>query len=142
MARASGSYPEGHWFKSNYRYHSLWPVGQAVKTPPFHGGNTSSILVRVTTRKFSSAGRASALQAEGHRFEPCNFHQINHLIYSGGFLFAFGAAQAITNRQQGRRFEPCNFHHKRLHKMWSLFIFSLNCSSNYQPAAGSQVRAL
>ena len=25
-------------------------------------------------RKFSSAGRASALQAEGHRFEPCNFH--------------------------------------------------------------------
>ena len=27
-----------------------WPVGQAVKTPPFHGGNTSSILVRVTMR--------------------------------------------------------------------------------------------
>ena len=27
----------------------LRPVGQAVKTPPFHGGNTSSILVRVTT---------------------------------------------------------------------------------------------
>jgi hypothetical protein len=26
----------------------MWPVGQAVKTPPFHGGNTSSILVRVT----------------------------------------------------------------------------------------------
>ena len=24
--------------------------------------------------KFSSAGRASALQAEGHTFEPCNFH--------------------------------------------------------------------
>ena len=24
------------------------PGGQAVKTPPFHGGNTSSILVRVT----------------------------------------------------------------------------------------------
>ena len=24
--------------------------------------------------KFSSAGRASALQAEGHRFEPYNFH--------------------------------------------------------------------
>ena len=27
-----------------------WPVGQAVKTPPFHGGNTSSILVRVTNK--------------------------------------------------------------------------------------------
>ena len=27
------------------------PVGQAAKTPPFHGGNTSSILVRVTKMK-------------------------------------------------------------------------------------------
>ena len=25
-------------------------------------------------RKVSSVGRASALQAEGHRFEPCTFH--------------------------------------------------------------------
>ena len=24
-----------------------WPVGQAVKTPPFHGGNTGSNPVRV-----------------------------------------------------------------------------------------------
>ena len=29
----------------------IWPVGQVVKTPPFHGGNTSSSLVRVTKRK-------------------------------------------------------------------------------------------
>ncbi len=58
MARASGSYPAGRKFKSHYRYQdkisssnsleSIWPGGQAVKTPPFHGGNTSSILVRVT----------------------------------------------------------------------------------------------
>ena len=27
---------------------SKWPVGQAVKTPPFHGGNTGSSPVRVT----------------------------------------------------------------------------------------------
>ena len=26
----------------------IWPVGQAVKTPASHAGNTSSILVRVT----------------------------------------------------------------------------------------------
>ncbi len=26
----------------------MWPVGQAVKTPPFHGGNTGSNPVRVT----------------------------------------------------------------------------------------------
>ena len=47
MARATGSYPVGRKFKSHCRYH-IWPVGQAVKTPPFHGGITSSILVRVT----------------------------------------------------------------------------------------------
>ncbi len=26
----------------------MWPRGQAVKTPPFHGGNRSSILLEVT----------------------------------------------------------------------------------------------
>ena len=26
---------------------NLWSVGQAVKTPPFHGGNTGSIPVRI-----------------------------------------------------------------------------------------------
>ena len=30
----------------------------------------------ITVWEFSSAGRASALQAEGHRFEPCCSHQI------------------------------------------------------------------
>ena len=30
---------------------------------------------RALKRKVSSVGRASALQAEGHRFEPCTFHQ-------------------------------------------------------------------
>ena len=34
--------------------------------------------------KFSSAGRASALQAEGHRFEPYNFHQKDRV--SGFFI--------------------------------------------------------
>ena len=29
---------------------------------------------------FSSAGRASALQAEGHRFEPCSTHQFFGLV--------------------------------------------------------------
>ncbi len=50
LARASGSYPAGRWFKSDRRYH-FWPVGQAVKTPPFHGGNMGSIPVRVTNEK-------------------------------------------------------------------------------------------
>ena len=50
LARAFGSYPECRWFESNCRY-QFWPGGQEVKTPPFHGGNTSSILVRVTNNK-------------------------------------------------------------------------------------------
>ncbi len=50
------------------------PVGQVVKTPPFHGGNMGSNPVRVTSWRISSVGRASALQAEGHRFEPCILH--------------------------------------------------------------------
>ena len=53
LARALGSYPKGRGFKSNFRYHDnlgchAWPGGQAAKTPPFHGGNTGSIPVRVT----------------------------------------------------------------------------------------------
>ena len=47
MARAFGSYPKCRWFKSICRYQR--PVGQEVKTPPFHGGIASSILARVTS---------------------------------------------------------------------------------------------
>ena len=50
MARALGSYPGCRWFESDCRYH-IWPVGQAVKTSPFHGGIMGSIPVRVTTTK-------------------------------------------------------------------------------------------
>ena len=53
LARAFGSYPKCHRFESSRRYHgplgsASWRVGQAAKTPPFHGGNTGSIPVRVT----------------------------------------------------------------------------------------------
>ena len=47
LARANGSYPLGRWFEPTRRY-QMWPVGQAVKTPPFHGGNMGSNPVRVT----------------------------------------------------------------------------------------------
>ena len=36
---------------------------------------------------FSSAGRASALQAEGHRFEPCSPHQNLVFIKAGFFVY-------------------------------------------------------
>ena len=50
MARVLGSYPIGRWFKSYCRY-QIRPVGQEVKTPPFHGGIMGSIPVRVTSIK-------------------------------------------------------------------------------------------
>jgi hypothetical protein len=74
-----------------------WPVGQAVKTPPFHGGNTGSNPVRVTTLyitnfiiwRISSAGRAPALQAGGRRFEPVILH---HLFFYIIFISSRGGA--------------------------------------------------
>ena len=36
----------------------MWPLGQAVKTPPFHGGNRGSLPLGVT---ISSYGRIAQL---------------------------------------------------------------------------------
>ncbi len=40
----------------------------------------SSSLVTRSIWKHSSAGRAPALQAGGHRFEPCCFHQKSSIL--------------------------------------------------------------
>ena len=69
LARALGSYPKGRGFKSNFRYHGNYvamprPGGQAAKTPPFHGGNTGSIPVRVTKKKRQIRKYLSFLFAE------------------------------------------------------------------------------
>ena len=53
-----------------------------VRAPPCHGGGRGfeshpgrfSDKLKIEMRGLSSAGRASALQAEGHRFEPYRFH--------------------------------------------------------------------
>ena len=48
------SYQESHKFNLRrsgslvYRYLNTWPLGQTVKTPPFHGGNRGSIPLGVT----------------------------------------------------------------------------------------------
>ncbi len=57
------------------------PVAQLVRAPPCHGGGQGfePPLGRLGfIWDLSSAGRASALQAEGHRFEPCRSHLISH----------------------------------------------------------------
>ena len=54
LARARGSYPRCRGFESPSRYF-IWDL--------------------------SSAGRASALQAEGHRFEPCRPHTSKNIVW-------------------------------------------------------------
>ncbi len=52
-------------------------VAQLVRAPPCHGGGRrfeSDRGRRYLIWDLSSAGRASALQAEGHRFEPYRSH--------------------------------------------------------------------
>ena len=53
------------------------PVAQLVRAPPCHGGGRGfeSHPGRYLW-DLSSAGRASALQAEGHRFEPYRSHSM------------------------------------------------------------------
>ena len=48
-------------------------------------------------RRISSVGRASALQAEGHRFEPCRSHLTNSFISYADV--AQLAEQLICNQQ-------------------------------------------
>ena len=68
---------------------ATWPVGQAVKTPPFHGGIGGSIPPPVTIRALSSAGRASALQAECQRFDPVSAHHVKSAVFERRLLFLF-----------------------------------------------------
>ena len=49
-------------------------MAQLVRAPPCHGGGRRFESVLGRLRDHSSAGRASALQAEGHRFEPYRPH--------------------------------------------------------------------
>ena len=60
------------------------PMAQLVRAPPCHGGGHGfeSRLGRLWD--LSSAGRASALQAEGHRFEPCRSHRCKASCRRGG----------------------------------------------------------
>ena len=80
--------------------HQNWPVGQAVKTPPFHGGIRGSIPLPVTIiRSLSSAGRASALQAECRRFDPVSDHHFFHVtsyVWPGGSV---GQNAALSRRR-------------------------------------------
>ena len=96
VARACGSYPQCQRFKSVRRY--TRPYSQAVKTSPFHGDDPGSSPGRVIW-KLSSVGRASALQAEGHRFEPYSFHLCPNPIFQNLFSekWLVGQTQRVPN---------------------------------------------
>ena len=92
LARASGSYPAGRWFKSDIRYHPR-PVGQAVKTRPFHGCNMGSIPVRVTKPEKSTLTRVlffilsglatrTLIESSAHTNQRCPHQLSSHLITS------------------------------------------------------------
>ena len=75
---------------------NTWPLGQAVKTSPFHGGNMGSIPVGVTKWRHSSVGRALALQARCHRFKSYCLHQKKKASQTTCFSFLFFALVLIV----------------------------------------------
>ena len=109
MARARGSYPRCHWFKSSCRYHYKKrtgvrfhikrPGGQAVKTPPFHGGNTGSSPVRVTTffSRFQYGGIAQPVERSPHTREVTDSSSVvstrksSEIARFRGFFFFFAS---------------------------------------------------
>ena len=100
-----------------------WPLGQVVKTSPFHGGNMGSNPVGVTTSwGYSSAGRARALQARGHRFEPCCPHQKNTQTLRV-FLCSFGLESLLCNFAPFR----CPCAPVTLHARFAMQAFPLRC---------------
>ena len=83
------------------------PVAQLVRAPPCHGGGhefesrlgrLQVLLVNFIIWGLSSAGRASALQAEGHRFEPYR----PHFLYLHYYLCAVVAELADARDLKSR----------------------------------------
>ncbi len=62
--------------RENRNYEYMCGLRLVVRTPGFHPGNRGSIpLGRTIIWSHSSVGRAPALQAGGHWFEPnCDHH--------------------------------------------------------------------
>ena len=83
-------------------------------------------------RKFSSAGRASALQAEGHRFEPYNFHSGEAGTY--GEIAQLARARGSYPRCRG--FKSLSRYEKPFIVIWR--AFSIFCAFSAGDEAGRQ----
>ena len=81
---------------------TIWPGGQAVKTPPFHGGNTGSIPVRVTRICWCGGiGRHKGLKIPRTN-TPCRFksghqHQRENIIRCSFFVFTGNFCNSWTD---------------------------------------------
>ena len=69
----------------------LWPLGQAVKTPPFHGGNTGSNPVGVI--KMQTASKDYSLEAVFHYRLTLNSVKIIYWNKSASALFLHGCCR-------------------------------------------------
>ncbi len=119
LARAFGSYPKCHRFESSRRYQvgrlrrptAIRPVGQVVKTPPFHGGNMGSNPVRVTRLLGGLAQqvRAPASHAGGHWFESSSLHQEKPCNRAGCRAFPIPRCEFGSNFPPARAARGCGF---------------------------------
>ena len=89
--------------KLDNKHLKLCALRLVVRTSGFHPGNRGSIpLGRTklnTLRSLSSVGRAPALQAGGHWFEPSSDH---HYFFGG----VAQLVRALACHARGRGFEP------------------------------------
>ena len=80
-----------------------------------------NVLLRTAIWELSSAGRASALQAGGHRFDPYSDH---HLIYG----LVVQLVRMPPCHGGGRRFEPVPGRHKNYLVKLDIFYIRLDSS--------------
>ncbi len=76
----------------------VWPVGQVVKTPPFHGGNRGSSPLRVTNFLFDKKG-AFTLGRLAQLGEHLPYKQrVGGSIPSASTISLLGISQAVRQR--------------------------------------------
>ena len=132
MARASGSYPEGHWFKSNYRYHffSPGPLVKRSRHRPFtavtgvrfpHGSPNGSLAQLGEHLPYKQRVSGSSPLTSTNMEAPT---KVGAFSFVYPLLISFLTAEfVICQPAKGQRFEPVNFHHKDIPKGMSFFIF-------------------
>ncbi len=90
------------------RHFKYRPVGQVVKTPPFHGGNTGSNPVRVTIITTVIISYCYFIKDGMLRSRrPVAMHALAHPVRRR----ISSAGRALALQARGRRFEPCILHH-------------------------------